>query len=120
MNLGKMFIVPSTKPRKALSEINTAEPVFAVYENMDGTSNIKYHVNLIDLLDKVFIHNNQNFLSVEQDRFMDVFYKKADEVTKRLNTDNDNNPYRDMDAVMRQLDVFLGGYIGEDNGEYTR
>ena len=119
MNLCRMFTVPSTKPRKALSEINTADPIFIVHEKMDGSTEVKYHVNLIDLLDKVFLNNTQNFLSIEQDRFMDLFYKKANDVTDRLNS-KDKNPYQNMDAVMLQLDAFLGGYTGEDNGKYTR
>ena len=84
MNLGKMFIVPSTKPRKALSEITTAEPYFVIQEKMDGSTTVKYHVNLIDLLDKAFLSDTQDFLSIEQDRFMDIFYKKADEVTNKI------------------------------------
>ena len=119
MNLGKMFIVPSTKPRKALSEITTAEPYFIIQEKMDGSTTVKYHANLIDLLDKVFLSDTQDFLSIEQDRFMDIFYKKANEVTDKINN-NDENPYQNMDTVMRQLDIFLGEYVGEDNGKYTR
>jgi hypothetical protein len=119
MNLGKMFIIPSTRPRKALSEVTTAEPCFIIQEKMDGSTTIKYHVNLIDLLDKVFLNDIQDFLSIEQDRFIDMFYKKAGKVTDKLNS-NDENPYESMDTIMRQLDIFLGGYIGEDNGKYTR
>lgn len=119
MNLCRMFTVPSTKPRKAFSEVNTADPCFILQEKMDGSISVKYHVNLIDLLDKVFLNDIQNFLSIEQDRFMDIFYKQAGEVTDKINN-NDKDPYQNMDTVMRQLDIFLSGYIGEDNGKYTR
>ena len=119
MNLSGIFTVPSTKPRKAFSDINTADSVFIIYEKMDGTTEVKYHINIIDLLDKVFLNNIQDFLSLEQNRFIDVFYKKAGEVTSKLNN-KDENPYQNMDAVMLQLDAFLGGYVGEDNGKYTR
>ena len=119
MNLCRMFTVPSTKPRKALSEINTADPCFMIHEKMNGSVSVKYHVNLIDLLDRVFLNDTQNFLSIEQDRFMDMFYKRAGEVTDKINS-NDKDPYQNMDTVMRQLDIFLSGYIGEDNGKYTR
>ena len=50
---------------------------------------------------------------------MDIFYKKAGEVTDKINSNN-KDPYQNMDTVMRQLDIFLSGYIGEDNGKYTR
>lgn len=119
MNLNRMFTVPSTKPRQPLSEVNTADPCFIIQEKMDGSISVKYHVNLIDLLDKVFLTDTQDFLSIEQNRFMDIFYKKASEVTDKI-INNDKNPYQNMDTVMRQLDIFLGEYIGEDNGKYTR
>ena len=44
--------------------------------------------------------------------------KDANNQNKIIN--NDKNPYQNMDTVMRQLDIFLGEYIGEDNGKYTR
>lgn len=119
MNLSKVFSIPSNNPRKPLSEVNTAETYLIVNEKLDGTKEAKYHVNLIDLLDKVFLNNTQDFLSIEQDRFMDKFYKVAGDITDRINKANEN-PYDKVDAVLLQLDDFLGGYVGEDNGKYTR
>lgn len=119
MNLNRIFSVPKTKPKNSLSEINTAESYFIVHEKLDGSKEVKYHVNLIDLLDKAFLNNIQDFLSVEQDRFMDKFYKAAGEITDKINK-ADTNPYEKIDMVLLQLDDFLGGYIGEDNGKYTR
>lgn len=118
MNLSKIFTVPN-KPRQPLSEINTSESYFISYDKLDGTKEVKYHVNLIDLLDKVFLSNTQDFLSLEQSRFISKFYKIAGNVTDKLNSKNET-PYSKVDSVLLQLDDFLGGYIGEDNGRYTR
>ena len=102
-----------------LSELNTGEPVFYIKHHMDGTKEAIYHVNLIDLLDRVFVHDGLRFLSGEQERFMSKFFKEADIVTDKLSA-NDSNPFSKMDKIYRELDDFLGSYLGVDNGRYTR
>lgn len=102
-----------------LSELNSADPYFYIKHHIDGTKEAKYHVNLIDLLDRVFTEDATRYLSIEQERFMSRFFKQADSVTKLLNS-NSATPFKDLDMVFKQLDSFLGSYIGEDNGRYAR
>ena len=49
-----------------LSEINTADPIFLVREHMDGSKKAFYHINLVYLMDKVFIRDNVHILSIDQ------------------------------------------------------
>lgn len=119
MNLGQICFSTPRSNKAPLSEINTADAFFTIHENMDGSKEIKYHVNIIELLDKVFQYNTQDFLSLEQDRFIDKFYKQAGVVTDNIKN-NTSNPYKNMDSVMKQLDAFLGSYFGENNGKYAR
>lgn len=108
------------KPIKApLSEVNTSSPTFLIREGMDETELVTYHDNLIYLLDKVFVMNNMHFLSIDQERFMSMFFNQAGVVTDALNM-NEENPYKTMDNIMSQLDNFLGSYFGEDYGKYSR
>ena len=115
---GKTVGVP-TIPVNVLSEVNTANPIFMIDENMDGEKEAIYHVNIIDLLDKVFMFDSMNFLSIEQERYFSRFFYEAGIVTDNINTDYEF-PYESMDEVMNQLDNFLGNYIGVNDGRYSR
>ena len=102
-----------------LSEINTGSPVFYVKHHMDGSKETVYHVNLIDLLDRVFTKDGLRFLSIDQERFMSKFFKQAGIVTDLLNSES-STPYAGLDEAFQQLDDFLGSYLGVDNGRYSR
>lgn len=100
--------VGNFKPCKSpLSEINTANPVFITYEHIDGSIEYTYHVNLIHLLDRLFIYDYYDALSIEQEKFIKRYLKEADNI-------------ENMSEDMKQLDIFLGGYVGVDNGKYSR
>ncbi len=122
MSLGIMVskgIGVSTNNGKGyLSEVNTFDPIFITRQNMDGDKDAIYHVNLIYLLDNVFTKNNLNYLSIEQERYMKMFFNEADIVTKSLNQLEEDS-FKDMTRVMKQLDNFLGGYLGENDGRYS-
>jgi hypothetical protein len=124
MSLGIIFkqreqLGVSEPQKNALSEINTGNPVMYIKHHMDGSREIKFHVNLIDQLDKVFTKDGLRFLSIDQERFMSKFFEQAGIVTDRLDA-SDSQPYKDLDSVFKQLDDFLGSYHGVNNGRYTR
>lgn len=102
-----------------LSEVNTADPIFLVREHMDGSKKAFYHINLIYLMDKVFIRDSLHLLSIDQERFMSKFFNEAGVVTDILKNSG-SNPYGNMDEIMLQLDSFLGSYFGENYGRPTR
>ena len=102
-----------------LSEVNTFDPIFITRQDMNGNEEAVYHVNLIYLLDNVFTKNNLNYLSIEQERYMKAFFDEADKATKALN-ELEENPYKDMTKAMLQLDNFLGNYLGENDGRFSR
>lgn len=104
-----------------LSELNTGEPVFYIKHHMDGEKEAKYHVNFIDLLDRVFTKDGLRFLSIEQEQFMKLFFKEAGIVTDRLNDEGYTGAiYDNIDSAFQQLDDFLGSYEGVDYGRYSR
>ena len=122
MSLGIMVSkggVFNTVRKGYLSETNTCDPIFIVKENMYGEKDTLYHVNLIYLLDKVFTKDNLNFLSVEQENYMKMFFKEAGVVTDALNKPEEH-PYNTMTKAMLQLDNFLGNYSGENDGRFSR
>lgn len=102
-----------------LSELNSASPYFYIKHHLDGTCEVKYHVNIIDILERVFTGDAMRYLSIEQERFMSRFFKQADSATKLLNSGS-ATPFKDLDEVFKQLDNFLGSYVGDDNGRYAR
>lgn len=108
------------KPIKGtLSEINSSQIPYYTKHYMNGTIETKFHVNIIDLLDRVFKQNAPRYTSIEQERFMRIFYQQAGIVTDRINA-KDDDPYRDMDKVFKELDNFLGSYRGQKDGRYYR
>ena len=110
----------ASEPQKnPLSELNTADPIFFVKEYMDGSKKAIYHVNIVYLMNKVFVRDNLRFLSIDQERFMSKFFNEAGVVTDRLKS-NSSNPYSNMDEIMLQLDSFLGSYFGDDYDRLTR
>ena len=109
-----------SEPQKnPLSELNTADPIFFVKEHMDGSKKAIYHVNIVYLMDKVFVRDNLRFLSIDQERFMSKFFNEAGVVTNGLKS-NSSNTYSNMDEIMLQLDSFLGSYFGDDYDRLTR
>lgn len=96
-----------------LAEINTGDPFFYTKTYMDGHKETKFHWNLIDLLDKVFLHNGLRFLSVDQERVMIKFFNEAGIVTDKINK-GDKNPYDQLNEPFNDLDNFLGSYIPYD------
>ena len=102
-----------------LSEVNTGDAVFYVKHKMDGSNRAVFHFNLIDLLNRVFVDDGMRYLSIEQERFLSKFFKEAGIVTDRINA-KDENPYRGMDEVFKQLDNFIGSYIGVNDGRFAR
>ena len=119
---GRGFCVDNVyAPQKnLLSEVNTSSPVFVEYKDMSGDIQTVYHVNIIYLLDRVFVNDNVGFLSIEQTQFIENFFKEAHEVTELLNTQPDDNAYVGMTKQNYSLDKFLGGFIGVNDGQFTR
>lgn len=111
--------LPKCMVKGSLGELNTGDPYVYVKHLMDGSKEIKYHVNLIDMLDRVFIDNGMKFTSPRQERFLNKFFNEAGKVTDKLNS-GQSDAFKTMDTVFRQLDDFLGSYRGVDNGRYTR
>lgn len=105
--------------KNPLSEINTSDPIFIFHNKMNNSDIATYNVNLIYLLDRLFVNDYYTALSKEQERFIKLFLYEAGIVTDNLNKNSDNS-YENMSDIMLQLDNFLGNYLGENNGQFTR
>ena len=123
MSLGLLFNHQYTQSKgidkRPLSEMNTASPLYVIKNTLDGSKEARYHVNLVHLLDLAFINGQLSMLSIEQERYLTKYFKQGGVVTNALNS-NSADPYGSLDEIFKQLDSFLGGYIGEDNGKYAR
>lgn len=109
-------------PRKSpLSEINTADPIFIIHKKMDGSEVATYHINLIYLLERLFVNDYNTALSIDQERFIRRFLFEAGKVTDAMNNkENEEDALENLSPIMRQLDCFLGNYTGENDGQYAR
>lgn len=109
-------------PRKSpLSEINTADPIFITHNRMDGSEVATYHVNLIYLLERLFVNDYNTVLSIDQERFIKRFLFEAGKVTDAMNNkESEEDALENLSPIMRQLDYFLGNYTGENDGQYAR
>ena len=109
------------RPQKnLLSEVNTGSPIFIQHKDMNGDTQTIYHVNIIYLLDRVFLNDNVGFLSIEQTYFIENFFKEAHEATELLNTQPEDDAYVGMTKQNCSLDKFLGNFIGVNDGQFTR
>lgn len=107
--------------KSPLSEINTANPIFITHKSMNGDEIATYHVNIIDLLERLFVNNYNTVLSIEQERFIIRFLYEAGKVNDALdNNENEDTALNNLSPIMKQLDCFLGNYTGENNGQYAR
>lgn len=97
-----------------LSEINTGNPIFINTKELNGTPWNTYHVNLIYLLDRVFVKDYYGALSIEQERFLEEFLNYANKYT------NDEMTYEELPYKFIQLDKFLGNYYGININEYRK
>lgn len=109
---------PDSK-KNPLSELNTADPIFLVRETMEGNREAIYHVNMIDLMDRVFTRDDMRSLSIDQERFVSKFFVEAGIVTDAFYS-GDENPKENMDYIMAQFDSFLGSYFGVNYDRLTR
>lgn len=120
--------VPDVLPHeKGLGEVNTAEPIFINKGGLDGTETAVFHVSLIDLLDKAFLMDSLHMLSQDQESFINRYFKEANiasgiiDSNKELETLDKPDPFEFLSSIMKQLDRFLGDYVGEDSHvKYTR
>lgn len=114
MSLGTIFkqreqLGVSEPQKNALSEINTGEAVHLIEDSLTGEKIAKFHINLIDILDRALLNNNLDYLSIDQERLVSQYFKEGHEVDTLINEEHEN-PFKDMNPLTYQLDLFLGSY----------
>lgn len=111
MSFSSLFTYPDREDTKKtrLSEVNTGEAVHLIKNSLTGEKIAEFHVNLINILDKALLNNNLDYLSLDQERLVSQYFKEGHEVDTLIN-EEDENPFKDMNPLTYQLDLFLGSY----------
>ena len=111
MSFSSLFTCPDREDTKKtrLSEVNTGEAVHLIKNSLTGEKIAEFHVNLINILDKALLNNNLDYLSLDQERLVSQYFKEGHEVDTLIN-EEDENPFKDMNPLTYQLDLFLGSY----------
>lgn len=146
MNYFRPYHNMNPRTKNPLSEINTGQISMYTKHRMNGDIETRFHVNIIDMLDQIFIHDALKYSSIEQERFFKVFFDQAGIATDILqlqstasnslnsnacdnikgSTDSelqeilDLDPYEHMETVFKELDNYLGAYRGQKDGRYKR
>ena len=111
MSFSSLFTYPDREDTKKtrLSEVNTGEAVHLIKNSLTGEKIAEFHVNLINILDMALLNNNLDYLSLDQERLVSQYFKEGHEVDTLIN-EEDENPFKDMNPLTYQLDLFLGSY----------
>ena len=83
--------------RRVLSQFNmfeTYKPMSGDKVNLDGSVECEFDEKFARLFDVVILTNNKDILSKEQEQFINLYFKEADDV---------------MSTKVKQFDKFLGG-----------
>ena len=111
MSFSSLFTYPDREDTKktVLSEVNTGEAVHLIKNSLTGEKIAEFHVNLINILDRALLNNNLDYLSLDQERLVSQYFKESYEVDTLINEEHEN-PFKDMNPLTYQLDLFLGSY----------
>ena len=83
--------------KRVLSQFNmfeTFKPISGDKVNLDGSVEFEFDEKFARLFDIVVLTNNKDILSKEQEQFINLYFKEADDV---------------MSIKVKQFDKFLGG-----------
>ena len=83
--------------KRALSQFNMFEsykPMSGDKVNLDGSVELEFDEKFARLFDVAIVTNNRDILSKEQEQFINLYFKEADDV---------------MSTKVKQFDKFLGG-----------
>ena len=111
MSFNSLFTCPDREYTKKtrLSEVNTGEAVHLIKNSLTGEKIAEFHVNLINILDRALLNNNLDCLSIDQERLVSQYFKEGHEVDNLINEEHEN-PFKNMNPLTYQLDLFLGSY----------
>ena len=85
--------------------IHSKEKAWYNDRELDNTYEHIFDISFIDRLDKAFIKDNYNYLSLNQEIALKQFF---------------NDAIGTLSDFSKQLDNYLGSYTGENNGRYIR
>ena len=83
--------------KRVISQFNMFEsykPMSGDKVNLDGSVELEFDEKFARLFDVAIVTNNRDILSKEQEQFINLYFKEADDV---------------MSTKVKQFDKFLGG-----------
>ena len=127
----------------ANSPLETSKGIFSTSQDLYGDDDYTYYVLLIHLFDRAILQDNLHTLSIEQQKLLERYFLEAHPYTKKwneatnkelseLNLDVDWSEIQITPEEVLEfynfvlpkdisvLDDFLGSYLGEEHGPYSR
>lgn len=99
-----LYLINKHKCINNIKPIHTGRDSYYEELELDGTTESVFILNFIKMLDLCIIRDNYKYLSIEQEDVLKNYFNNAV-----------NMPLSDYN---KQLDNYLGSYIGEENGRY--
>jgi len=148
MNLGRIIPKANTYPhnmhrmRSNFTHLETGKGSFWKTHDLNGDELFEFYVLLIDLFDRAIVNNDLHSLSLEQENLWRKYVASGHTLTNPLSITEAElmanvwdvldgqyvlgySPayqalYDKLGTMLETLDDFLGSYIGEDDGRYSR
>lgn len=119
---------PSYRYNSAPAKLDTAKGVFYEDKILYNQGTFEFYVTLIRLYDKAILYDSLSPLSREQERLLREYFIQAGSVTPSniTSTVAGSTPQPVMydptvlTKMIRQLDEFLAGFMGTEDGNYAR
>lgn len=99
---GKPLSYPDNVSLK--SKLRTPRKTYYQKDDLNGDTTYIFITDIINIFDKIFVDNDKRYASKEQREMLETYCIEADT--------------SDISEFNKQLDNYLGGYLGEDNDVY--
>lgn len=127
MNLAgliKSTVYDYSKPRNRSNnkKHETKKDTLYISNDLYGDNHSHYYIGLINLIDRAILDDNMYALSIEQEKLLTEYFLVAKDYVPDASIDLDSYEYDFSNMVLhlQELDEFLGGYMGEEDDEYSR
>lgn len=134
MHLGRIIPIanqsfsPAARTNSAPRGLETAKGVFYQDKVLFNDGNFEFYVNLIYLFDKAMLEDSYGGLSNEQEKLLKEYFIQAGSITpvpfiKATGgefPDKITYDYSLLTKMVKQLDEFLAGFMGIEDGNYAR
>jgi len=126
---------PIWRHDSSYSSFDTGKGIFRIGKDLYNDESYQYYVLLINLLDRAILTDNLHSISIEQQELWNHYTREAHPLTINI-MDIDEEEFQALDEELipflflydfnlltdhiRVLDDFLGSYLGEEHGYYSK